>query len=119
MQKVLRFCNLHVQTSQIILKPNKESYKSWHGVKVGPGTGTSGPGPSSKFKSGTPGPLSKIKKGTQIMVFLHCFTLILYENLRNFFKEVTFHKYSPSHILCSELIHHFHEKRSLCNLSDV
>ena len=44
------------------------------------------------------------------MVFLHCFTYyILYEKLRNFFKEISLHEYSSSHILCFELIHQFLE----------
>ena len=51
--------------------------------------------PCSKFKSGTSRPFSKFEKETQIMVFHHCFNYyILYEKLRNFFKEIIFHESS-------------------------
>ena len=67
-----------------------------------------------RFKSGTQGPPSrppsKFRSRTHIKVFFHCFTYyILYEELRNFFKEILFYEQSPSHTLCSELIHYFLE----------
>ena len=55
-------------------------------------------------------PPSKLRSRTHIKVFFHCFTYyILYEELGNFFKEILFYEQSPSHTLCSELIHYFLE----------
>lgn len=68
------------------------------------------PEPPSKIEGGKPGLPSKFKSGIHVMAFLHCFTYyILYEKLRNLFKEIIFHGESLSHILCSELIHQFFE----------
>ena len=81
-----------------------------HSVKVGPrpwDPGSRDTPESLKVEPGTP---LSFESGTHIMVFLHCFIYyILYETLRHFLKEIIFHEYSPSHILCSELIHHFLE----------
>ena len=90
--------------------PGPRDSETWdpgfpQGLKVGPQDSP------SKFKSGTPGPLLKFKKETRIMVFPHCFTYyIVYEKLRNFFKEIIFHEFSwcpygsLNKVICFKLI---------------
>ena len=62
-------------------------------------------------QSRSPMPFSKFKNGILIMRFLHYFTYyILHKKLRNFFKQMIFHEWCRSFILCYEVIHHFFEK---------